>query len=324
MQNQNDHYPMLKSLCFAINYLEQFLAVISEPLLIACAVLAVIDFITGGGLLASSIITYAFATTLAIAVSSVFIVTWRRAFSACVQGRLGIGITLALLGLTLGIVDWAAIDVQSFEQALHIPFISALSELNLNIIVLTHLRSAVVIAMTVVVALSNHTMVTAAQRPPASKRRIILFDRVLNTIAPVVHDEQIQVTPAHIEQPPDHREQPVTRTFQWPSYDLSTQSQSEQGESVHADHTQVQVKTEDIETDEYKQTMIPAKLHMVKKDSESEKIQRVTKALSMEPACSNRRLAELTHLAQATAKKYRLQIEQEIEHKRGVGLRDDA
>ena len=39
-------YPGLNMLSWSIGYLEQFLAILSEPLLIVCAAIAVIDFMT--------------------------------------------------------------------------------------------------------------------------------------------------------------------------------------------------------------------------------------------------------------------------------------
>jgi hypothetical protein len=176
-------YPGLNSLSYLIGYLEQLLAILSEPLLIGCAAVAVIDFITGGRLLELPIIMYAWAGSLAIAVSATFIVTWRRAIRAFTLNYYGAGVGLAIMGIALGVVDWAAVDVQSLMQTLGVSFTTALSQLDLNIILITHLRSGVAIAMAVVVAISNHTAVTTAQRPA---RRLILVERLLDKIAPVV------------------------------------------------------------------------------------------------------------------------------------------
>jgi hypothetical protein len=181
------NYPGLNGLSYGIGYLEQLLAILSEPLLISCAALAVVDFITGGRLLQLPAIMYIWAGSLAIAVSACFIVTWRRAIRAFTLNYYGAAIGLCVMGIALGLVDWAAIDVQSLQQTLGVSFTNALAQLNLNIILITHLRSAVAIAMAVVVAISNHTAVTTAQRPA---RRLILVERILDRIAPVV-----EVTP---------------------------------------------------------------------------------------------------------------------------------
>lgn len=182
-------YPGLNGLSWAIGYLEAALAIISEPLLIGCASLAVIDFITAGRLLAIPFIMYLWAGSLAIAVTACFIVTWRRAIRAFSAHYYGAGIGLGLLGLALGVVDWAAIDVQSLQQTLGVSFISALAQLNLNIIFITHVRSAVAIAMAVVVAVSNHTAVSTAVAP---KRRLVFLDKMMDKIAPVVDAATVQ------------------------------------------------------------------------------------------------------------------------------------
>jgi hypothetical protein len=184
-------YPGLNWLAWAIGYLEQFLAILSEPLLIACAALAVVDFITGGKLLTVPVIEYSWAGSLAVAVSACFIVTWRRSIKAFTLNYYGTASGLAVLGFVLGLVDWAAIDVQSLQQTLGISFSSALTQLGLNIVIITHLRSAVAIAMAVVVAVSNHTAITAAHAP---KRHLAFLDKMLDRVAPVTAEQPGQVS----------------------------------------------------------------------------------------------------------------------------------
>lgn len=48
--------------------------------------------------------------------------------------RSGMSIGLALLGLPLGIVDFAAVAVQSLQQTLTITFAQALALLNVNVV----------------------------------------------------------------------------------------------------------------------------------------------------------------------------------------------
>ena len=192
-----EQYPGLKTLSYYIGFLEQLLAILSEPLLIACAALAVVDFVTGGKLLTLPAIMYIWAGSLAVAVTACFIVTWRRAIYALTLNRYGAALGLVMLGLALGVVDWSAVDVQSLQQTLGLSFSSALAELNLNIILITHLRSGVAIAMAIVVAMSNHAQVASATAP---KRRLVLVDKVLDAIAPVVEG---QPQPLQLEGPHD-------------------------------------------------------------------------------------------------------------------------
>lgn len=193
-------YPGLDGLSYWIGYLEQFLAIISEPLLIVCAALAVVDFMTGGRLLDLPVLNYTWAGSLAVAVTACFIVTWRRAMKAFTLNRYGVSIGLAFLGVILGIVDFAAIAVQALQQTLNIAFAQALALLNLNVVVITYTRAAVTMAMAVVVALSNHTAVTSAQAP---KRRLAFLEKALNLVAPIVSSEETSTTHVCITQEPE-------------------------------------------------------------------------------------------------------------------------
>jgi hypothetical protein len=185
----NGNYPGLNAISWGIGYLEHTLSVISEPLLLVCAAIAVIDSITGGHLMAIGLINYTWAASLAIAVTACFIVTWRRSLRAFGYNRYGAAIGLAFLGSLLRLVDLAAIAIQALQQTLNISFAQALAMLNLNIVVMTYIRSCVAIAMAVVVAVSNNTAVTAAQAP---KRRLAFLEQALNAVAPVVSDETAQ------------------------------------------------------------------------------------------------------------------------------------
>ena len=49
-------YPGLSHLAYGIGYLEQLLAILAEPLLIAGFSVAMIDFLSGGGLLSVGVI----------------------------------------------------------------------------------------------------------------------------------------------------------------------------------------------------------------------------------------------------------------------------
>jgi hypothetical protein len=194
------NYPGLNGLSWAIGYAEQFLAIISEPLLIVCAALAVVDFMTGGRLLALPLLNYTWAGSLAMAVTACFIVTWRRAIKACTLNRYGVSIGLALLGIILGIVDFAAVAVQALQQTLNISFAQALALLNLNVVVITYTRAGVTIAMAVVVALSNHAAVTTAQAP---KRRLAFLEKALNKVAPIVSSEETPIAQEIITPDPE-------------------------------------------------------------------------------------------------------------------------
>jgi hypothetical protein len=264
------NYPGLNAISWGIGYLEQTLSVISEPLLLVCAAIAVIDSITGGHLMEIGLINYTWAASLAIAVTACFIVTWRRSIRALGFNRYGAAIGLAFLGTLLGMVDLAAIAIQALQQTLNISFAQALAMLNLNIVVITYIRSFVAIAMAVVVAVSNNTAVTAAQAP---KRRIAFLEQALNKVAPIVGDETAQRTP------------PVSTP-------------------------DVEQKIEKVAPKQAARLRI-VEANPVRPRPDTLPLERVRQVLSSEPDCSDRMLGRLSGLSAATAKKYRLILEQE-------------
>jgi hypothetical protein len=331
------NYPGLNGLSYWIGYLEQFLAILSEPLLIACAALAVVDFMTGGRLLALPILNYTWAGSLAMAVTACFIVTWRRAMKAFTLNRYGVSIGLAFLGLLLGIVDFAAIAVQALQQTLNISFAQALALLNLNVVAITYTRAAVTIAMAVVVALTNHTAVTTAQAP---KRRLAFFEKALNKFAPVVSDATAQ--PAQAVITPDAEQQEVKPIASNQSTRLSiveshpTLSRVEQAmldammkhpkEALELQRLSREQSLDDFTAtlkqrySHYAHYITPERVTHVMQCLDREKIhhdeniqplERVRLALNAEPGCSDRRLGRVSGMSAATAKKYRLLIEQD-------------
>lgn len=272
-------YPGLNGISWFVGYAEQFLAVISEPLLLICAVIAVIDFLTGGQLLAVGLINYSWAGALAVAVTACFVVTWRRSIRAFTFNRYVAGVILAILGTLLGAVDFAAIAVQALQQTMHISFEQALNLLGLDVVIMTYIRSFVALAMMVVVAISNNVSITTAVAP---KRRLALWDKALDKFAPVVSSEGMQTVQPAISQPALSKQ-----TVQLPAVNPGEQGINQ-----------------------------PAQLSIVKPSSEGEtvndKLERVRQALELEPDCSDRRLGKLAGMSAVTAKRYRQMINQHI------------
>lgn len=341
------YYPGLNGLSWFIGYLEQLLAVISEPLLIFCASLAVIDFITGGQLLKLPLLNYLWAGSLAVSVTACFIVMWRKSIRAFTLNRYGASIGLAIIGVLLGIVDFSAIAVQTAQQTLNISFEQSLQLLNLNVVLITYLRSGVTIAMAVIVALSNHTAVTTAKAPA---RRLKIFDQWLDNIAPVVGSDHLntaqkasdqivsdqpgsaQLSTAQIKQKQPTRLHVVTSPAQLSSIEQAMYKaimQSDQsGQLLQLSQEQDLITFTDTlkaRYSEYASYITPERVAHVLSVATAKNapaqivgaaapIERVRQALMLEPDCSSdRRLATLTGLAPATAKKYRLQLEQEQE-----------
>ncbi len=307
-KKMNSQYPGLETLSYFIGFLEQLLAILSEPFLIACASLAAMDFITGGKLLAIPAITYVWAGSLAVAVSACFIVTWRRALTALSYNQYGAAVGLALLGVALGLVDWTAIDVQSLQQSLGMSLTSALTALGLNIALITHLRSATAIAMAVVVSISNHTAVTTTHAP---KRRLVFLDKMLNQVAPVVSDESEQILPSvQVKQLPEHIEQPDTPIVTWNGNKVdSVQFPGKAPVQVHVpEQSEIEQDPEQVlkQIEQSKRRLSSEQSKRLSIDDTT--LERVREALSNDPGCSDRELGRRAGLAPATAKKYRLLI----------------
>jgi hypothetical protein len=257
----DNDYPGLNGFKYAIGYLEQSLNIASEPLLAFCFIIAVIDFMTGGHLMDIDVISYLWASAFALAVTASFIITWRRAATALQLNRYLLAFFLAFLGCLLGIVDGAAIATKGLQQMLNIPFNQALTWLYLNPVLIVYIRSGVAVAILIVVALSNHLAITTAQAP---KRRLALWDKALNKLAPVVSRE----------------ETPTAQIVSAPDAEQVAPKQS-------------------------------ARLHIVETDIDTQPLERVRQVLSEKTDCSDRELGKLSGLSAATAKKYRLLIEQD-------------
>jgi hypothetical protein len=281
-------YPGLSHLAYGIGYLEQLLAILAEPLLIAGFSVAMIDFLSGGGLLALGVIKYAWAVTQAIAIDACFIVTWRRAFRAFADNHWLAGASYVLLGLLLGVVTWAAVDLQSLQQALGLGSAGALAHLSLTAETVTQLRSAVAVVMGVVVALSNHQVVSGAQAP-AVRRTFLPLKRLLDTYLPESASLRVQVSSQQV-QAEQKEELP------------------EQVEPVHqSDHASPTRSSKPPRTQ-------PTPLHVVSIDGgDLTPLERVREALETEPDASDRRIARLSSLSPTTVKKYRqLLAQQEV------------
>jgi hypothetical protein len=187
-------------------------------------VIAVIDFMTGGHLMDVTAISYTWASALALAVTASFIITWRRAATALHLNRYFLSVCLAFLGVLLGIVDCAALATKGLQQMLNIPFAQALTWLYLNPVLMVYIRSVVAVAILVVVALSNHLAITTASAP---KRRLALWDKMLNQLAPVVSSEDNQGIQEDRNEQPSEVEQVISQPAQ-----LSIVKRSSEGDNL--------------------------------------------------------------------------------------------
>src|SRR5262249_45606506 len=129
----------------------------------------------------------------------------------------------------------------------------------------------VAVSILVVVALSNHLAITTAQAP---KRRLALWDKALNKLAPVVSDETAQ---------------PLAQ-------EVSTPEAKPEIKQVAAIQS---VRLHIVGTD------------LVQPHLDALPLERVRQVLSSEPDCSDRKLGRLSGMSAATAKKYRSLLEQE-------------
>jgi len=147
-------------------------------------------------------------------VTASFIITWRRSATALHLNRYFLSICLAFLGILLGIVDCAALATKGLQQMLNIPFAQALTWLYLNPVLMVYIRSVVAVAILVVVALSNHLAITTASAP---KRRLALWDKMLNQLAPVVSSENNQGVGEVISQPAKGKQSEVEQVMSQPA-----------------------------------------------------------------------------------------------------------
>jgi hypothetical protein len=220
--NENERYWGLPTLAYLIRWLMELVALLSKPLLMIGAGVSVFVWLTDGSVLSIPLIYYGWALIQAIAVEALFYVIWHNASTAW-RGHHPLVFTgNVLLGTALSVCVWAAIDLQSLQQVLRIGNSDALSMLNLNPVMLTHLRSLAAVVLSIVVAMRSVENRDVNIQPRRIKVNIhcpqwlldfmakmrTLWTSIVNTKQEVVNTES-KPLPVEIPNPESEQETPA-------------------------------------------------------------------------------------------------------------------
>jgi hypothetical protein len=197
----------------------------------------------------------------------------------------------------MSVIVFQPIAIQLLQQSLDIDFAQAVSNLGINLDFLTYARAAVAVALGAILAMTNVESEIGEQRVlTGPQRKIVLFERLLNQIAPIVSEE---APPAHVAVSEDVQAQ---TTAQIPTNEDIAKQPTMLLPIVSAPApapvAQPEVRT-DTKPQEREQTVRWLDL------SGLSTAERVAKVVALFPDVSDRELAKLSGVSAATAKKYR-------------------
>jgi hypothetical protein len=125
--------PMLGAIAGAIRWCEELISLLSGPLLAIGLAIALIDLLTGGGLLrAMPELLFAWGICQAVGIDAQLIATWDRCRMALRSGAWAHVIALAVLGVALGYVGFLSAEAFGFQQAFGLSESDALARLGID------------------------------------------------------------------------------------------------------------------------------------------------------------------------------------------------
>jgi Exonuclease len=132
MREQHD-LPLIAAIAGAIRWLEELISLLSGPLLSVGLAIALIDLLTGGGLLrAMPELLFAWGICQAVGIDAQLVATWDRCRMAMRSGKWGQVFALALLGVALGYVGFLSAEAFGFQQAFGLSEAEALQRLGID------------------------------------------------------------------------------------------------------------------------------------------------------------------------------------------------
>jgi hypothetical protein len=131
--NQHHDLPLLGGIASAIRWCEELISLLSGPLLAIGLAIALIDLLTGGGLLrAIPDLLFAWGICQAVGIDAQLIATWDRCRTAMRSGNWIHVVALAILGVCLGYVGFLSDEAFGFQQAFGLSEADALSRLGID------------------------------------------------------------------------------------------------------------------------------------------------------------------------------------------------
>ncbi len=166
--NQHHHeLPVLGAIAGVIRWVEELISLLSGPLLTVGLGIALIDLLTGGGLLRSMPeLLYAWAVSMAVGIDAQLVATWDRVRTA-IRGKHWWAVAgLVLLGCALGYVGFLSAEAFGLQQAFGLSESDALARLGIDAASWQLQRAILAVFL---VALSGFTRYHA---PPKAKQSL--------------------------------------------------------------------------------------------------------------------------------------------------------
>jgi hypothetical protein len=282
-------YGGLGRLLHIVRWTKHLLAIIAEVLILLSFAMSGMDVSLGGVMAGVPLLKVLWAAMFALGIDTAFALSWVRLRQCAIRRQWLPFVWNLLLALAMSVIVFQPLAIQLLQQSLDLNFAQAVTNLGINIVFLTYARSAVAVFLGAILAMTNveSAMVGHAEQGSVQpKRKIILLERVLNKVAPVISsDNAVPAQPAQItiaEAVP--AQTPVTAAQD--DADLRTMQQLRAQKVSEADLSGLSG------------------------------YERVIKVLSLFPDVSDRELGKLSKLSAATAKKHKeaLQHAQSIEH----------
>lgn len=272
-------YRGLPSLLHGVRWTQHLLSIVAEVLILLSFAMSGMDVSLGGVMTRVTWLTWAWGAAFALGIDTSFVIAWVRVRQCVVARMWGAFTWNIILALGMSFIVFEPVAIQMLQQSLSISFTQSLNQLGINLVILVYARASVAVLLGAILAMTNvESAMKDTPVPARSQRRLIIFERVLNRIAPVVGDIP--------EQLPAQSEQVVITQ-------IPEQLPAQVIKQIEAKH--------------------PTPLSIVPVSDELTPVERVKQVLENNPDCSDRELGRLTKLAPATAKKHRSQVTQEQE-----------
>jgi hypothetical protein len=296
--NDINSYKHLPALLHKIRWIQRFAAIIAEALILLAFLASGMDISLGGVMANTTAIKWAWATIFSLGVDTSFVISWVRCRQLGKDWRLLWNVPVAL---GISFVVFEPVVIQLYQQAMDMNFSQALQRLGIDLTVLVYARSAVAVLLGAILAVTNvETGQTEQRALNGPQRRLILFERLLNQIAPVVSEEpapaavkvseattpeQVQApvqVPVQVAEPPAQLPAPIEQPPAPEPAPLTTKPP--------AAVTTPEERAQAVGTLDLTSLSAPA---------------RVAQVLSLFPDVSDRELGRLSDVAAATARKHR-------------------
>jgi hypothetical protein len=295
--SESNHYRGLPRLLYSVRWAQHLLAIVAEVIILLSFAMSGMDVSLGGVMASVPLLKILWAGMFALGIDTAFALSWVRVRQSALRQRWLAFTWNLLLASGMSVIVFQPIAIQLLQQSLNINFSQAVSNLGINIVFLTYARAAVAVALGAILAMTNVESEMSEQRVlTGPQRKIVLFERLLNRVAPIVSGEtppaQVAVsedvqaqTPAQAETTKDIGEQP-TMLLPVVSAELP------------APVAQPEVSTD---TTPEQRAQAVSELDIASLSA----AERITKVLNLFPDVSDRELGRLCNLAAATAKKHR-------------------